>query len=244
MECSSYGLECRKSGPGSCAVIFIHGFYSDSKNCWRHVNGTYWPELVSNSDVTNQLSVYTYTYQSDVFSAGYDLDDVVDDLRQRMRAAALDRSSRIVFVCHSMGGIVARRLLVRSRLDSNVGRPVQSFGLLLVASPSLGSDWTRWLTPIARFFKHSQADALRFSSTNRWLDSLDRDFRDLKESGGIEIRGRELIEDKFIILRRFFFLRQIVERVSGARYFGESLKVAGSDPHGCQLGPIDRSHRD
>ena len=170
-----------------------------------------------------------YTYESDIFSADYNLNDVVDDLRQRLRSAKVEDFPRILFVCHSMGGLVARRYLVRRQLDIATAETRTIFGLLLIASPSLGADWANWLTPIAQFFQHSQAETLRFSKNNRWLDTLDRDFRDLKESGKLQLCGRELIEDKFIVLHKFFVFPKVVERISGALYFGEALKIAGSD---------------
>jgi pimeloyl-ACP methyl ester carboxylesterase len=222
------GLLRLKDGPGDCAIVFIHGILSDGESCWRHPNGTYWPQLVAASDGADRLTIFVYTYQSDVFSRDYNLDDVVADFRQRARTAAVERHQSVVLVGHSMGGIVARRFLVRQQLDA-AATSTTSFGLLLVASPSLGSDWGSWLTPIAQFFDHSQADALRFSSNNRWLDELDRDFRDLKESNRLMMHGRELIEDKFIVLRRLGLFPRVVSRLSGARYLGEALTIAGSD---------------
>ena len=224
-----FGLKRITDGSGDCAVVFIHGILSDGDSCWKHENGSLWPELLASADASRILSIFVYTYQSAIFSADYNLDDVVDDLRQRLRSASVARFPRIVFVCHSLGGIVARRYLIRRQLDRIDPDVATAYGLFLVASPSLGSDWANWLQPIAKFFRHSQAEALRFSKNNRWLDSLDRDFRDLKESRKLELRGREVIEDKFIVLHRFYFLPKVVERISGARYFGDALKIAGTD---------------
>jgi hypothetical protein len=81
---------------------------------------------------------------------------------------------------------------------------------------------------MAQVFRHSQADALRFTTNNRWLDELDRDFRDLKESNRITLVGRELVEDKFVVLRHLW-IERVVSRLSGARYFGEALTIAWSD---------------
>jgi C4-dicarboxylate-specific signal transduction histidine kinase len=50
----------------------------------------------------------------------------------------------------------------------------------------------------------------------------------LKESGRLKMKGKELIEDKFVFLRKFW-RRQVVEPFAGARYFGEPYKVPNSD---------------
>jgi pimeloyl-ACP methyl ester carboxylesterase len=171
-----FGLKRLKDGSGECAVVFVHGILSDGVRCWKNENGTYWPELLASSDQSRSLSIFVYTYESDIFSADYNLNDVVDDLRQQLRNAKVEDFPRILFVCHSMGGLVARRYLVRRQLDIATAEKT-IYGLLLIASPSLGADWANWLTPIAEFFQHSQAETLRVSKNNRWLDTLDRDFR-------------------------------------------------------------------
>jgi hypothetical protein len=66
---------------------------------------------------------------------------------------------------------------------------------------------------------------------------LDKEFLNLKESSGLRIKGKELIEDKFIALKKFWG-RQVVEPFSGARYFGEPFKVPASD-HFSIAKPID-----
>src|SRR3970040_825722 len=104
-----FGLKRITDGSGDCAVVFIHGILSDGDSCWKHENGSLWPELLASADASRILSIFVYTYQSAIFSADYNLDDVVDDLRQRLRSASVARFPRIVFVCHSLGGIVARR---------------------------------------------------------------------------------------------------------------------------------------
>ena len=80
----------------------------------------------------------------------------------------------------------------------------------------------------AQFLGHVQADALRFSQNNTWLNSLDKEFLNIKEAGRLQIRGKELVEDKFIMLKKWW-RKQVVEPFSGARYFGEPFKVPESD---------------
>jgi hypothetical protein len=126
-----------------------------------------------------------------------------------------------------MGGIIARKYLVERALE--IKESNCKIGLFLIASPSLGSNYADFLSPIAKFMKHSQADALRFIENNRWLSDLNKEFRNLKESKHLDIKGKELIEDKFIVLKKFLLRKQVVSPLSGAQYFGEPIKIPLSD---------------
>jgi hypothetical protein len=211
---------------GVSAVVFVHGILSTGDKCWRHEDGSYWPELLKNVAGLEALGIYVFTYQTDIFSGNYRLGDIVDALKEQMRLDGLFECEQIIFVCHSLGGIIVRKFLVERAADL-IERKTQ-IGLFLVASPSLGSSYANWLGPLARVFGHAQAEALRFEQRNAWLNDLDKEFQNLKEAGRLRITGKELIEDKFVILKRIW-RKQVVEPFSGARYFGEPFKVPHSD---------------
>lgn len=206
---------------GSTSVVFVHGILSSGEACWRHANVAYWPELLKYEAELETVGIYVYSYQTGIASGSYSLTNVVDDLKERFfNLDHVADSKKIVFVCHSMGGIVER---LNDLLDHKI-----EIGFYLVASPSLGSDYANWLEPIARYAGHAQAQALRFSQDNQWLNDLDKTFMNLKESKRLTIYGKELLEDKFITLKKFL-RKQVVQPFSGSRYFGDSFKVAGSD---------------
>ena len=135
-----------------------------------------------------------------------------------------------------MGGIVARNHVVERQTELVTAQ--KQIGLFLVASPSLGSSYADWLAPLATFMGHAQASALRFVRGNEWLLDLDKEFTNLKEAGILSLRGKELVEDKFIVLATLL-RRQVVEPFTGARYFGEPYKVPESD-HFSIAKPKDR----
>ena len=113
-----------------------------------------------------------------------------------------------------MGGIVVRKFIVERAAELiEAGKEIDLF---LGASPSLGSSYADWLLPIAQLFGHAQADALRFVRNNVWLKDLDKEFVNLKEGGKLKIKGKELVEDRFVVLPKLFG-RQVVEPFSGAR---------------------------
>lgn len=203
-------------------VIFIHGVMSDA-NAWRNANGTYWPSLLTDDPRTRGLGIYIFEYETGLFSGTYRINDAVDALKNHLQLDRVSAARRIVFVCHSMGGIVARRYLVREErelLDAEI-----EIGLFLLASPSLGSEYSTVLSSLSTpLLKHAQNAVLRSSDMNDWLLDLDRDFKSLLNAGRLKILGKELYEDKFI-LKKFFFMKQIVDPVSAARYFPEPYRV-------------------
>ena len=219
------GIWIKRKDPG-ILVIYVHGILSSSETCWTNPNGNSWPELLKKEFEHEPVSIYLYKYETGIFSGKYNLGDIVDDLKERMRLDGLFFFKSIVFVCHSMGGIVVRKLIVERAADFIENKI--KIGLFLVASPSLGSSYADWLSPLAKFLNHSQAKVLQFSQNNLWINDLDKEFQNLKESQKISIIGKELVEDKFLVLKGLF-RKQVVEPFSGARYFGERYKVPHSD---------------
>ncbi len=208
------------------AVVFVHGILSSGETGWRHDNGAYWPALLQREPELSGVGIYVYSYRTDIFSGHYQLGDVVDDLKERMWMAGALKNQRLIFVCHSMGGIVVRQYLVTRVLDFIEAQI--HVGLFLVGSPSLGSEYANWLGLLAKILGNDQAEALRFSQNNAWLNDLDKNFKNLHAAGKLPLSGKELIEDNFIILKKFL-RKQVVEPFSGARYFAEPYKVPHSD---------------
>jgi hypothetical protein len=220
------GKWMRRPQGAAASAVFVHGILSSGETCWQHDNGSYWPELLKNEPELGSLGIYVFTYETGIFSGSYRLSDIVDALKEHMGLDGVLKSNRLVFVCHSMGGIVVRKYIVE-RAAELIGSG-KEIDLFLVASPSLGASYADWLSPLAQLFGHAQADALRFVRSNNWLMDLDKEFVNLKEGGKLKIKGKELVEDKFVYLKGFW-RRQVVEPFSGARYFGEQYKVPESD---------------
>jgi hypothetical protein len=191
-------------------VIFIHGINS-SEECWKNKNGSYWPDLLKADDKLADIGIYIFVYRTGLNTGSYSLSDVVDYLREYFSLNGLINSSGIIFVCHSMGGIIARQFLVNEQSDFiKRGLDKIKIGLFLVASPSLGSDYANMISLISSAIGHTQATALQFSQSNIWLNDLDKNFINLKEKNTIRIKGKELIED-LPLYGKGLFKKQIVQ---------------------------------
>jgi hypothetical protein len=217
------GKWIRQSDNETC-VIFIHGILSDGEQAWMNGDGISWPQLLAEANSIGNIGIYVFSYRSDLFCRTYSLEDVVNSIRESFNIDELWKKRRIIFVCHSMGGIAARRFIVTNQTKLILNKI--EIGLFLVASPSLGSRDANALYFFAQLLQNSQAEALRFTRSNIWLNALNDELRTLKESGNLKIRGKELVEDEPITVKKLFGLTsQIVEPWWAATYFGEPFKI-------------------
>jgi pimeloyl-ACP methyl ester carboxylesterase len=214
----------RDRGQKHC-IIFIHGVLSNSEKGWTSKTGIHWPTLICEEPEFDYFDIFSYNYTSDIWSRGYRMDDAAQLLQDYLVSTAFDRYETLVFVCHSMGGIIARRCIVRSERELT-GKKV---GLLLVASPSMGSDYANYMAPVSKLFGHTQGQALSSIETNQWLQSLDSDFISVKERAQITVIGKELIEHRLLGSKKWIGLKQVVTYYSANRYFGDPLKIPESD---------------
>jgi len=220
-----FGLHQLRKPESDLVIIFVHGVLSGGEAAWGRPS---WPELVATEPDLKGAGVFVFSYQTTLWSGTYSIGDAVDFLREHFNLEHLWGYRRLLFVCHSMGGIIVRRFVVVNQ--AQLMERSCAVGLFLVASPSLGAKDANLISLLASVLQQTQLLALRFSQTNTWLNDLDREFMTLKESRRLLIVGKELVEDRPIVLKRWFGMRgQIVEPFAAGRYFGEVLRVPGSD---------------
>ncbi|MNM49178.1 hypothetical protein D3C81_601780 [compost metagenome] len=215
--------------------VFVHGFFSDSRKCWKSTNGVYWPDLLLNDNRFESPSIYMAGFFTDVDSKNYAISDCANEVFDALKLPSFEnkdpvlKRKNLVFVCHSLGGIVVRYMLENNReafLDKNIG-------LALIASPSFGSDYATSLRSIALFYKNKIG--IQLQKANDSLEDLDNRFKNLLEKKIIKnIVGSEAIEHNFIInLKWLPGFSPVVKKESAARYFGGSKTLAGTNHSTC-----------
>ncbi|HZN25967.1 MAG TPA: alpha/beta hydrolase, partial [Burkholderiales bacterium] len=193
--------------------VFVHGILSNSDGCWRNKKtGAYWPSLVAEDRNFEGASVFVSGYTASVGAGIYDARDAADEVLTRLKSTALDppplSKDRLLFVCHSQGGIVVREML-RSFPTKFTGKKV---GLVLCGSPSWGSLWAKYLAPAVFLIRFRQASALKWGAGS--LVDLDRAFLELLHTRTLDISGMCLIETRGPLR-----LPKIVSEASATRYF-------------------------
>lgn len=155
------GRWLRKASSGKPTFVFVHGVISNGDDCWRNKNGSYWPKIVADDPELEGYGIWVFTYLTGITSGSFSVSDAATSLRTHLLFENIFPNNGIIFVCHSMGGIVVRKFITTNALDISHARA--KIGLLLVASPSLGSGYATLITPLIRLFGHAQGEILRAS---------------------------------------------------------------------------------
>ena len=219
-------------------LVFVHGIFSDSRGCWYSQStrtdeeGVYWPELILSDKRIGPLSIFLGGYYTAIDAEQYDVGDSAEELFSALKREDPSLTpppltkGRIIFICHSTGGIVVRYLL-----DHHYEAfKEKTVGLALIASPSYGSVLANRLSALALFYNQQLGLQLRWGNTN--LQLLDERFRTFVEEKRIpRLFGVEAFENHFIVHRKFFpdRLKVVDEQSAGRGYFGRPILLRNTN---------------
>ncbi|KAL2070583.1 hypothetical protein VTL71DRAFT_13609 [Oculimacula yallundae] len=150
-----YGL--RELWPGelkgyetSIDIIAIHGLNGHIEKTWTE-NDSFWLRDFLPTALLEQARIFSYGYNSQIAFSGTAsrVDDYARSLLERIRAKrrAFHGDERpIIFICHSLGGIVLKKALIiaheKSDRYSSISR--DTFGVMFMGTPHRGSDIAFW----------------------------------------------------------------------------------------------------
>jgi hypothetical protein len=92
-------------------VVAIHGLNGDAYTTWQHENGLFWLRDLLPSTLPGSR-VFTYGYPSELFwsNSMATLRDYSRNLLNSLTAVSEGKQRPIIFVCHSLGGIVCKQV--------------------------------------------------------------------------------------------------------------------------------------
>jgi len=187
-------------------IVLVHGLNGNPKNTWTAPNGVFWPSQLLPASLKNyQARILVYGYNADVYtfgsSKGGPSSDMIHQHAQTLLAnLALERKSEevgehpIIWVAHSLGGILVKRALELSfDLQGNHDDDLRSifvstFGVIFLGTPHTGADPAKWglilqgmvnaMVPKKLFETHSQL-VKTLQSNNEILQNINLRFLDL-----------------------------------------------------------------
>ena len=114
----------------------MNGIFGDSVSTWTNdKDGAYWPDLMAKDHDFDEADIYIHSFQSPKLSTAQEIGDLAVRLRTILTLDHVFEHENVVFLVHSMGGLVTRAMLVKTRL------PHSKFPMIyFFATPTAGAD--------------------------------------------------------------------------------------------------------
>ncbi|KAA6412091.1 MAG: hypothetical protein FRX48_04241 [Lasallia pustulata] len=153
-------------------IVFVHGLTGEPAKTWLHTaSGMYWPTTLLSRDVPNSR-ILSFGYDADVVNfwnptsqnrIGNHAVNMLGDLT-RLREKSDTGNRKVIFVTHSLGGLVTQDCLCSSR--SHPEKHLQqisscTIGIVFLGTPHHGADlaaWAKFVSTIAKTIKHVNSD--------------------------------------------------------------------------------------
>ncbi len=178
------------SGSGSYIdVVFVHGLTGDPFGTWTSADGKdYWPKWLC--DDLPATTVYALGYPASIFAQWakkeMDLHERANNMLEALAAKDIGECP-IVFVTHSLGGILTKEMLRVSSecADDGWKRIAQNTRMVAyLATPHTGASLAATVKLFVPRISSSYIDLL--SNDSGYLSSLNQSYRDLAASHDIE----------------------------------------------------------
>lgn len=121
------------------AVVFVHGGAGSAHGTWKNAEADQnWPEMIAGDDAFRGASIFVYNYASPWFRKALSVPQLGVDMRTVLSDRGVLEHQALVFVAHSMGGLVVKEFLLQFREYVDRTKFVFFFGV-----PSKGTELTR-----------------------------------------------------------------------------------------------------
>lgn len=210
-------------------IVLVHGLNGDPHKTWTaRTNGVYWPaDLLPDSLKKQHANILVYGYNADVYSTRNDRsasDNFIHVHAQTLVATLTNyRKSEettrnpIIWVAHSLGGILVKRALLYSNdvrsADHEALRSiyVSTYGIIFLGTPHTGSDVAHWAGVLQhmsdavvpkRFFETESVLLKTLKRDNETLQNINNHFLDVyqrfkinmaHENHKTDIKGHKVI---------------------------------------------------
>ncbi|OBT63788.1 hypothetical protein VE03_06953 [Pseudogymnoascus sp. 23342-1-I1] len=135
-------------------VIAVHGFNGNARTTWTNKQGQLWLQQFLPYSLP-KARIFTFGYDSLIFSqSNADIGDYARKLLSELnsvRQSEERQRRRIVFICHSLGGIVCKKALVIAHENSRYTNILQSTkAIVFFGTPHAGSEHADLLSVVAK----------------------------------------------------------------------------------------------
>jgi pimeloyl-ACP methyl ester carboxylesterase len=164
----SAGFRARADELKPRVIVFVHGLHGD-RETWRASNGAYWPQLVETDPHFQRSDVVVAEYPTPSTHGQFSTEQLAQILFERLNQQKVWEHREVVFVAHSLGGILTEEMLLRHP-DAAAHVPF----IVSYATPHEGS----FVANLAQIYDSDPLlSDLRASNDNSFLMDLEQRWR-------------------------------------------------------------------
>lgn len=156
------------AAPRDRVIVFVHGLHGDHES-WRAANGAYWPDLVKADPRFAYSDVDVAAYPSPASNGKMSSVQLAELLWTNLKQDHVWDHHEVVFLAHSLGGILVEEMLLRHPAEAQKVKFIVSFG-----TPHEGSTVARLA---ALYDKDPLLNDLSDAGSNTLLTQLEDSWR-------------------------------------------------------------------
>jgi pimeloyl-ACP methyl ester carboxylesterase len=156
-------------------IVFVHGIHG-SRESWRASNGAYWPDMIRTDPRFAYSDVEVAEYPTPASNGKMSSVQLADILWTRLQQDHVWDHHEVVFLAHSLGGILVEEMLLRHPAEAAKVKFIASYG-----TPHEGSAIARYASIYDR---DPLLNDLSDASDNSFLTELESNWR-----GQISVNG-------------------------------------------------------
>ena len=165
-------------------IVFIHGIFGSGATSWGNPKAeNFWPKVVTEDSRFRNYDIYLVSYKAPYFGGVPNIYEIAGNELGRLRSQKVfENYQEIYFVAHSMGGLVAKDMLVSLNRGDDLARLHRIKGVVYLGTPAQGADLAKlgaWLSmnPQLGNMEPSQWNAYLQLLEDQWVQLLqDRDM--------------------------------------------------------------------
>ncbi|HYN82238.1 MAG TPA: hypothetical protein VES88_12100 [Gemmatimonadaceae bacterium] len=216
-----------RQGTADTVLVMTHGINSNSRDAWQ-LNGVpdaYWPLIIAKDSQFANVGIFLAGYPTStrdttsLVAAAAGMFTALSSVADSGGRSVVDRGT-IIFVAHSLGGIVTRTVL----RDNIAAFAYKNIGLILYSSPHLGSR----LADLAVKLGYARGKLYKvLNRDNEILLFLDKETRLELKDVRWSIAGASACESDDT--RLFLVSMRVVDRDKCSNYFGKPTVIPHTD---------------
>jgi hypothetical protein len=222
-------------------VVFVHGLDGGSHSTWQNKKtGFFWPSFLGND--FPQCRVWTLGYASTITewfgSHGMAIEDRAENLLNKLLNENVPTgrigSKPIIFVTHSMGGLMVKQIIVRSlsQMQAEVHRLVGHIrGIVFCGTPHRGAGVAKLAKALSNSFRTPEY-VKQLSAGNSFLDTLHDSFVTWQSQTNVPIHS-------FVEKDKLFRMKWLLNL-----HFGQAVPQESGNPNiaGSTVVPVAADH--